>query len=343
MHHGPDWLAAAVETIKRLLGEAESVGLDIDTRNEEDRTAFEEALSEGGEDGQVIEAFRLAGLNLPRTALPRAAESCNGANSEKLDVVLSSSYNSRCVPSEDEKFIVEAICTSAFLGSVPALESLHKHSSTARFFAFKDEHGATAAHSAADGGQREVLRWLQQHGALCYSEDEVGRSPLGYAIQSNSRECIAFLANAPEAPLLIERGPLAGISVLYFGLRSNTRNGGCGLAYLLASDLEAGQKRFPRLHCSAVLNAAVATTGDTLLHVAAGRGDYDAVFSLLRAGAAMARNHRGMYPLDVAQQRLGQVGTEMVEKREAFFMRSLEAIIAQLASPGYSSGEAQPC
>lgn len=332
MHHGQDWSAATAQTVGRLIREAEAIGFNIGTQNGRGLTTLEQALSEGDEDGsiQVVKALMTAGLDLPPTALLHAAESCNGLNCEQLDFVLNRHEHGLM---RDEKAVIEAISVCALKGAIAALASLYERRPIAQLFGAGNDTGMTASHFAADGGQRDVLSWLQQHQVLSHGEDGAGCSPLGWAIRSGSRECMRFLLGIPETPLQIRQGRLAGASVLYFGIRGETHDGASRLAYLLSGDLEPGHERFPSLHGARVLNAAAEATGDTLLHAAAERGDYEAVFSLLRAGAASLRNRQGRYPHDVAREHLRQLDAETSEKPNVFLVRTMEAIIAQLDSP----------
>ena len=160
----------------------------------------------------------------------------------------------------------------------------------------------TPMHWAVTSGILSMVKYLISENAPSSELDADGIPPIGRALLLQHDEIASLLLTA-GLDLIIPSGPYKGSSVLSFAISGRSSNSISMLGFLLSGDLDKDKPaRFPLLHDRTVLDARNERSGNTLLHDAASSADYDAVFSLLRAGARWdTRNNAGRAPKDEAE------------------------------------------
>lgn len=277
--------------------------IDLDSRDEEDLTAFELALHEPREDDYIIQAFLDCGFSFPQSALENAILSCwaNELNASKVELALSKGVKVDTV--DPEGFTALHWC--ALLGAVKAGRLIINHPHGRGLIHARDGDGRTPLHCAVESKSLAMMKLLIVEGAKVDEADSDGKTPLADAIIQGNAKSITYLLHL-GAEIFIRQGDITGGTVLHYAVSKNPRHPTSMLAYLLSADLEREDpRRFPNLHGPAVLDAVSQSSRDTAFHVAAHFGDYIGLVSLNLAGASpQMRNAQALTALDVAQARL---------------------------------------
>jgi ankyrin repeat protein len=279
----------------------ENIGLD--SRDEEDLTAFELALHEPGEDDYIIQAFLDCGFSFPQSTLENAILSCraNELNASKVELALSKGVKVDTI--DPEGFTALHWC--ALLGAVKAGRLIINHPQGRGLIHARDEDGRTPLHCAVESKSLAMTKLLIEEGAKIDEADSDGKTPLADAIIQGNAKSVTYLLRL-GAEIFIRQGDITGGTVLHYAVSKNPRHPTSMLAYLLTADLEREDpRRFPNLHDPAILDAVSQSSGDTAFHVAAHFGDYTGLVSLNLAGASpQIRNAQALMALDVALARL---------------------------------------
>jgi hypothetical protein len=297
---------AVKDTIKVLQQAAAVQDIDINMKDDSECTAFMLAISEGGEDTYVVEAFFECGVQPPEDAFDMAvlSGSSNEQNASKL----------RLLFDQLDHFQLDWLSLLNLAiqqDSIEAIRVLIEQAGRSLLVA-QDTDFQTPLHWAAIARKPAAVRTLLQLGADPNATDLFATPPLGYALLYKSKEATRILLESGVDLWLADgNGEFAGGTVLFFGLsglaffrlEGELLNEQSMLGWLLSADLdESKPRRFPMLHEQSILDAAVSKQGITVLHEAARLGDYESVFALVSAGAStQIKSTSGHIPLDMAE------------------------------------------
>jgi len=321
-------MTAASETIQILLKAAKEQGIDPNALNDDGLTAIEVALEEPGEDSYLIKAFLDNGFSLPDRAVLHAvvASSRNELNNSNLDITLVLGAKLEIL-NEDG---LNALHFSAQCGALAAAKRILQVQGADSLGRQRDNDGKTPLHWSASTDYCKVLELLISHGAELDVEDDDGVSALGLAIDRGSTECIIYLLRK-GAQIMLQQGPWAGSSILIFAISKDPEDSKSMLSFLLSGNVDEDEPRkFPQFHVPEVLDARDTSNGDTVLHRAAAAGDYEGVFSLLRAGASPSlRNLAGHTPWEGARLRLESFPASVTFK-DILLRQRLETVLSHM-------------
>jgi len=321
-------MTAASETIQVLLKAAKERRMDPNSLNDDGLTAIEVALEEPGEDGYLIKAFLDNGFSLPDRAVLYAvvASSRNELNSSTLDMVLALGARLE-VLNEDG---LNALHFSAQYGALAAAKRILQVQGADSLVRQRDNDGKTPLHWSASTDHCKILELLISHGAELDVQDNDGVSALGLAIERGSTECIVYLLQN-GAQIMLQQGPWAGSSILIFAVSKDPEDSKSMLSFLLSGNIDEDEPRkFSQFHVPEVLDARDTSNGDTVLHRAAAAGDYEGVFSLLRAGASPSpRNLAERTPWEGARLRLESFSAPVTFK-DILLRQHLETVLSHM-------------
>ncbi|KAI9779802.1 MAG: hypothetical protein M1816_003338 [Peltula sp. TS41687] len=299
--HGSSYQGAASEVIQVLLGAADHSSFDVNAIDETGLTAMEVAIEEPGEDDHIVKAFLDCGFSLPYRAILHAALSCalDEINASKVDLVLSCGAILTAV----DKDGLNVLHLSAQHGSLAAVRRILREPGAQDLVQSRDNEGKTPLHWAAATGRTKILEVLIEAGADLEARDLYSVPAVGLAIEMGSSECATHLLHK-DAEIWLQEGPWSRSTILNFAVSADLEDPKSMLSFLLSADLnEEERPRFARFHDQAVLNAQDQRNGNTVLHRAAACGDFEGVFSLVRAGASLdVRNSQGRVPLQEAER-----------------------------------------